>query len=436
MLDKIREFILQNNIAQPPTTAVVGISGGADSVVLTSVLADLDYPLQAVHCNFHLRGEESMRDEKFVRNFCAERNIPLDVVDFDTTAYAKNNGISVEMAARDLRYNYFEKIRQTKGDAEIFIAHHYDDSIETMLMNLIRGTGLNGMCGIKPVNGHIIRPLLCVSRHEIEQYAVLNKLDYITDSTNLENDYTRNKIRNLLLPLLKEINPEVIKALLHDMENFSAANEVCKSYCEARLTEIVKNTDGAPSIDAEKLAKEPHKEFLLHYILSNYGFNPATIKKIAASAEAENGKKFFSKDFALVKEYGLWMLLPRKNDDENEVEEQINLNDVLSVYQTTDTTIIKDPGTAVFDAAKLKYPLTLRRWQNSDKFQPFGMKGKTKNVSDLLNELKIPAAERSKVLVLISDEKIAWVVGYRTDERFKIDSNTKTVIRATIKASK
>lgn len=430
MIEKIRQYIRKYGIAEPPTKAIVGLSGGIDSIVLTQVLSELGYDITAVHCNFNLRGKESERDENFVKEFCRKKNIELQTTSFNTWSYAAMNRISIEMAARELRYTYFEQIRSQNGNAEIFIAHHADDSLETMLLNLIRGTGLAGMCGIKPVNGHIMRPLLCVSRHEIEGFALSNGLTYVVDSTNLQNEYTRNKIRNELIPLLKTINPSIIQTLSTDMENFASAEAVYESYVAERMQKLLETTNETQFIKASELAAEPHKECILHEWLKTYGFNPTQTKQISSAVNAENGTQFYSSTHTLIKESGFWKLSPTEVNSNNETKD---IDDILEISESEDTAIIKDSSMAILDAEKVRLPLSIRPWKNSDRFCPIGMNGKVKKVSDLLCELKIPAAKRDKTMVLISDNKIAWVVGYRIDERFKVTDQTRRILKLKIK---
>lgn len=430
MIERIRTFIQANNIPQPPFTAIAGLSGGADSVVMTHVLTRLGYDVVPVHCNFHLRGVESDRDEQFVSDLCGKWGLNPRIIGFDTLSHAKNKGISVEMAARELRYAYFEEIRSQYGNAAIFVAHHSDDSIETMLLNLIRGTGLAGLCGIKAVNGHIMRPLLCISRDDIENYAKENGLPYVTDSTNMQNDYMRNKIRNKLIPLLKETKPDIVRTLLTNMENFSEASAVYNTYIEERLRGLLQSDGKTTRMDIAILSEEPHKEALMHEWLKNYGFNPSQTKQAACRKHAGNGREFHSRSHLLRQENGFWVLYERTRDNGHEI---VSINDILEIEETDDTTITKARDCAVFDASELLFPLSVRRWHDGDKFQPIGMGGKTKKVSDLLCELKMPQREKDEVLVLLSRGQIAWVIGIRPDERFKVKPTTRRVIKARIK---
>ena len=275
-----------------------------------------------------------------------------------------------------------------------------------------------------------MRPLLCISRDDIENYAKENGLPYVTDSTNMQNDYMRNKIRNKLIPLLKEINPDVIKVLLTDIENFSGAYDIYKASTEKQLREILQSDGKVSRLDVSKLSEVPDKETLLHEWLKKHGFNPSQTKQIASCKNAENGTAFQSRSHVLRKEGGFWTLYEKEPGSE---PGSISINDILRIEETNDTTIIKSKDTAVFDASKLQFPLSVRKWQDGDRFQPIGMGGKQKKVSDLLCDLKMPVREKDKVLVLLSCGQIAWVIGIRPDERFKVTPSTKRVIKATIK---
>jgi tRNA(Ile)-lysidine synthase len=257
---------------------VVTCSGGADSIFLLHILNKLGFDCIVAHCNFHLRGEESNRDENFVREFCKRENLTLHVQHFDTKQFATENKLSIEMAARELRYNWFEEIRKEYNASAIAVAHHSDDSIETILLNLLRGTGLKGICGIRPKNGYIVRPLLCVNRKEIEDYLHEQGIEYIVDSTNLENEYTRNKIRNIVMPILREINPQIDSVMLSNAENFSAAESIYKEVIEKEKSSAVKTTDDSYIVDLKVVEKFTEPFTLLFECLKDFSFHPASIK--------------------------------------------------------------------------------------------------------------------------------------------------------------
>ena len=278
MKNKILTYINKENLLKRGEKVIVTCSGGADSIFLLHILNKLGFECVVAHCNFHLRGEESDRDENFVREFCKKKGLTLLVEHFDTKQFAAENKLSIEMAARELRYNWFEKIRAEYNAGAIAVAHHSDDSIETILLNLLRGTGLKGICGIRPRNGFIVRPLLCVNRKEIEDYLTENGIGYITDSTNLENEYTRNKVRNIVMPILREINPQIDSVMLSNAENFAAAETIYKVVIEKEKSSAVTITDDSYIVDLKVVNKFSEPFTLLYECLKDFSFHPATIK--------------------------------------------------------------------------------------------------------------------------------------------------------------
>ena len=278
MKNKILTYINKENLLKRGEKVIVTCSGGADSIFLLHILNKLGFECVVAHCNFHLRGEESDRDENFVSEFCKNEGITLLVEHFDTKQFAAENKLSIEMAARELRYNWFEKVRAEYNAGAIAVAHHSDDSIETILLNLLRGTGLKGICGIRPRNGFIVRPLLCVNRKEIEEYLAENGIGYITDSTNLENEYTRNKIRNIVMPILREINPQIDSVMLSNAENFAAAETIYKGVIEKGKSSAVTITDDSYIVDLKVVNKFAEPFTLLYECLKDFSFHPATIK--------------------------------------------------------------------------------------------------------------------------------------------------------------
>ena len=417
---RVIRYIEKEQLFSQNSKILVALSGGADSVALLRILHSLGYECEAAHCNFHLRGKESDRDEMFVRQLCQQYNIPLHITDFDTTRYAEEKHISIEMAARELRYEWFEKKRIECHANRIAVAHHQDDSIETMLLNLIRGTGITGLLGIRPINGYIVRPLLCVSRKEIVCYLQSIGQKYVTDSTNLEDEYTRNKIRLHLLPLMQEINPAIKNSLITTGNHLNdVATIYNKSISEAKARVIT-----SEGILISAILQEPSPETVLFEILHPLGFNPAQIKDIYHSLDGQSGKQFSSKEWKVIKDRDF--LLLEKICPERKDTPSFQLIREESEY-TTDFQIPHEKEVACFDADKLSGTITLRRCQTGDTFIPFGMKGK-KKVSDYLTDRKFSISQKERQWVLCCNEQIAWLIGERTDNRFRIDENTRRVV--------
>ena len=415
---KIAQYIDNERLFPINARIIVALSGGADSVALLRILHTLGYDCEAAHCNFHLRGTESDRDEMFVRKLCKTMKTPLHTIDFATEQYAIEKKISIEMAARELRYQWFAEIKEkTKADV-IAVAHHQDDSVETVLLNLIRGTGINGLLGIRPKNGDIVRPLLCISRKEITDYLQNAGQEYMTDSTNLQDEYTRNKIRLNLLPLMQEINP-LVKEHIIDTSNY--LNDVNRIYNKG-IKEGKQRVIEKGNIHIVPLLKEPSPEALLFEILYPLGFNAAQTKNILAMLEGQTGKQFISKDgWRVVKNREL-LLIDKKEKQENPpfclIKEEKEY--------TKDFIIPREKHIACFDTDKLIGEINLRKWQTGDIFIPFGMKGK-KKVSDYLTDRKFSIIQKENQWVLCCGDKIIWIVGERTDNRFRIDEKTKKV---------
>ena len=421
LVKKVKEFIEKEDLFSKQDKILVALSGGADSVALTRILITLGYHCEAAHCNFELRGEESDRDEDFVRNFCRSLNIKCHSIHFETRRYAAQQSISIEMAARELRYNWFSKICEESDCQVVAVAHHKDDSVETMLLNLIRGTGINGLLGIRPKNGNVVRPLLCASRQEVVAYLHRMNQTYVTDSTNLEDEYTRNKIRLNLLPLMEEINPSVKDGLV---KTSSYLNDISKVYQQA-IKESIDRIFITPEkeISIEKLMNEPAPQALLFEVLSPLGFNSTQVEEVYGSLNGQPGKRFISSQWQVVKDRELLLIEKVKTAND---KPQIIFEEVLF---TKEFVIPKDKNTACFDANKFKGVISIRKWEKGDYFIPFGMKGK-KLVSDFMTDSKFSLLKKEQQWVLSCNDQIAWLIGERTDNRFRIDDSTQKVIIA------
>lgn len=433
MLRKIAGYIERYHLFDEDSKIIVAVSGGADSVALLHILMKLNYNCEVVHCNFHLRGEESMRDERFVRKLCDRLDVGLTVADFDTEKYAARNGISIEMAAREQRYSFFEKTRVANGAAAIAVAHHRDDVAETVLLNLIRGTGIRGLHGIRPKNGFVVRPLLKIGRDEIIEYLYSIGETYITDSTNLKSDYTRNKIRLELIPLMREINPSVCSALSESSDRIAEAEKVyLRGICEGKKRVMHGN-----AIDTVALLQEASPRSLLHEILYPLGFNTAQTEEIFRNIDGESGKEYISNTHRVVKDRNRLVVLQADDCDCGIVEQELPAAGCISLRYGTltieecmfDGTIDKDVNVASMDSSKLKRPLFIRNVRVGDRFIPFGMKG-SKLVSDYLTDKKKSVDEKRKQLVVTdADGKIAWVIGERLAAPFGITANTENIVR-------
>lgn len=423
---RIERYITEKELFGKQDKLVVALSGGADSVALLRALLSLGYDCMAAHCNFHLRADESDRDEAFVRKLCDILSVPLEVVHFHTSDYAKEKGLSIEMAARELRYEWFENIRQKHGASYIAVAHHKDDNVETFLLNLSRGTGINGLKGIMPKNGWIVRPLLEVGRDDILEYLKNIGQDYVTDSTNLEDIYTRNKIRLDIIPLFKQINPSFCDSVCETAIRLSDVAAIYRQAIHSAMERVMVSSD---ALSIEKLLREVSPQAILFEWLSPLGFNSTQIKDIMRSLKSISGKIFYSNNWTLLRDRDR-LLLKNKTVDNEEYKLNVRSFSLESGFE-----VPKIIDMAYIDADKLCGELKLRKWKSGDRFVPFGMKG-FKKIRDYLRDRKLSLFEKENVMVVTSGEEIVWVVNERTDNRFRIDSNTKTVVELKVSSSK
>lgn len=436
---RVQEFIGKHQLLADDARVLVALSGGADSVALLRILLSLGYRCHAVHCNFHLRGEESDRDERFVTALCHTLGVECEVVHFDTLGYAAEQKVSVEMAARELRYREFERLRQAHDLEAIAVAHHQDDAVETLLLNLIRGAGINGLTGMKVRNGHVVRPLLCLTRDEIINYLNHIGQSYVTDSTNLTDMYARNKVRLQLLPLMEQINPaaksNIMQAALHLGEAATLYNRVMTETNERIATRCDEGIDIAiaPLLDTE--VPRAH----LHEILRPYGFNSAQVADIYHSLSSEAGRLFHTKDYTLLRDRT--QLQVRRKPHTGPHEEALYTLPHEGTLELPDGTLLtvslmapdaswqvpRRSDVLCLDASRITGPLTLRHPRQGDRFSPFGMRG-SKLLSNLYTDLKLPHTEKAKQWVLCHGDDIVWAVGLRSSERYRLKEATGRVI--------
>lgn len=435
MLNKVRDFIDREGLLSPDGLYIVAVSGGADSVALLRILQALGYHIEAAHCNFHLRGAESDRDEDFVKSICSVLNIPVHLIHFNTAEYASLHKVSIEMAARELRYGYFNQLCRDIGASAVCIAHHRDDAVETFLMNLLRGSGIHGLTGIRPQNGNIVRPLLCLSRDEIEQYLYSIGQDYVTDSTNLVGDVVRNKIRLNILPLLKDINPKAAENINKTAGYLREAEKVLIHAIDNQRQTIIHGYPYAfpQTLAVSSLLQQPSPECLLHEWLLPFGFNAAQIQQILSCMNGESGREFQTATHSLFLDRGTFILTstpaPMKTMKIPETGNyRYDERTLLSISQSDDLTISKSPDSITVDADKVRFPLTLRPVQNGDSFTPFGMEGH-RLVSDFLTDIKMSVPDKRRQLVLTaSDGQIIWLVGLRPDNHFRVTNQSTKVL--------
>lgn len=428
---RVQQFINEKKLLDTYGKVLVALSGGADSVALLRVLLSAGYSCECAHCNFHLRGEESDKDELFVQHLCDRMGVKLYLAHFDTRSYASANKLSIEMAARELRYAWFEELRAQVGANAIAVAHHRDDSVETILLNLIRGTGINGLKGIAPRNGYIVRPLLQESRESIEEYLRALEQDYVTDSTNLQDVYMRNKIRLNILPMMKELNPSVAESI---QETGVRLAEVARIYNRDRK-EVLNRVLKEISADERQLCivdvlQDVAPESLLYEALSPLGFNAAQVKDILHCIIAEqSGKRFFSLQWEVLRDRDS-LLIHRRGVGNEVLELLVDEQEITSGFM-----VPKDRFIACVDADKITQPLTLRKCRVGDWFVPFGMKGR-KKVSDYLTDRKRSLYEKERQWVVCSGEDIVWLVNERIDNRFRVKEDSRRVLLISIKKKK
>ncbi|HPF52209.1 MAG TPA: tRNA lysidine(34) synthetase TilS [Draconibacterium sp.] len=435
MLQQFLQNIETKNLISKGQRILLAVSGGIDSMVLLHLFERSEFEYGLVHCNFHLRGDESDGDESFVHEQVEQHGIPSFFKDFDTEEYARVRGISIEMAARELRYEYFEKIRQENGFDLIATAHHQDDLIETFFLNLSRKTGIHGLTGIKEKSEKIIRPLLFASRGEIEQYAKKHFIEYREDSSNNEIVFQRNFVRHKILPLFSELNPAFKKNLLAGIDNLKDAEQVYDYFVEQEKAKILHSENDQILINIDLLKESKFSKTILFEILGEFNFNPVVTEEVFQSLNAGSGKQFYSKTHRLVRDREYLFIAAIKGGEEklyyieeNDMELFEPLDISIEKLDVSNFQIIKLSNVACIDAGKVNFPLLIRKWKQGDYFQPIGMQG-MKKVSDFFIDQKIPLHEKEDTWLLCSGKKIVWIMGQRLDERFKITSETKQVLK-------
>ncbi len=413
---------------------LLGVSGGVDSVVLSHLISRYGNDFALAHCNFNLRGDESDGDESFVERFAEDLGVKFYLTSFETNDFAEEMGISIEMAARKLRYDWFEKIRSENGFDYIVVGHQLDDVLETFFLNLSRGTGIRGLSGIKAKTGKILRPLLFASRLEIEKYAVDNNLDFRFDSSNDDVIFKRNKVRHQILPLMEELNPSFRTSLKNTIRNLNQTEEVFLTKIEEVREFLISYDEAGISIDIEKLGALSPKSLYLYEILRPFNFNSEIIDDILQARIS--GSQFFSHSHRLVVDRVKYIITPIEKEipkffyiEEGQerifdpIELKISVEEYSEGYK-----IPRSLRTVAFDFMEIEFPIVLRKWKQGDFFRPFGMNG-YKKLSDFFIDEKMSIPEKENAWVMLSGTKIMWVVGKRTDDRYRVTEDTKKILK-------
>jgi len=428
------DFIEQNSLFTRGGRVLAAVSGGMDSVVMAHLLKAAGFNFSIAHCNFQLRGHEALADQEFCHQLSQQLRVQFHTISFDTKKYAADNKISIQMAARELRYQWFEQLGQQYGYDVIALAHHQNDAIETILLNLTRGTGIAGLHGILPKNGNLVRPMLFLNRDEIQAVITKNGLSYVEDSSNASTKYARNKLRHEVIPKLKELNPGLEKTFENNLRHFRDM----ETLLELRLADLkqelfIYNGDEIHLLISALKKLEP-KRLLLFKLLQPYGFNQTTVDDVMASLDKHSGRTFESGNFMLILDRDK-LILSKKNNHQpepiliNEGDREVNYSHYkVNLLHDDSALIIKsNPLAAAIDTSLLIYPLTIRSWQQGDQFYPLGMKTR-KKLSDFFIQQKIPLHEKSAIPILINGNgDIMWIAGHRLSEHYKVHDNTKKV---------
>lgn len=434
-LQKVRTTITENQLFSiEHDTILVGVSGGVDSISLIQALIDLKCSVAIAHCNFNLRGDESDGDQAFVENFAKKHSIPIHIRSFNTIDYANERKVSIEMAARDLRYEWFNTLCTLHEYSNIAIAHNQNDSIETFFINLMRASGLKGLSGIPIKNGKIVRPFSTISRAEIEEFAHLSNLSYRIDSSNLTNDYVRNKIRNIILPELQKISSNSLNSISESIDFLRESYSIYNQAIDNVRSKVCCETESGFYIDEKKLLTHVNAKTILFEIMHPFGFNTDVISQMMQAFSSQSGKKFESATHTAIHDRDKLFVTKITKKKQLKVsifqtDTTIALNDLnltICCFDIKDFSLQRDASVAALDVQKLQFPLMLRYWQQGDSFIPFGMKGR-KKVSDFLTDIKVPLHKKDTVLVLESAGEIVWVVGYRISDSFAVTNSTQNV---------
>lgn len=439
-MEKVLKFIEQNKLFSISDKLLLASSGGVDSMVLTHFLKSNQYNFSVAHCNFKLRNNESDADALFLKNFCTDNKISFFSTEFDTQLFAEKNKVSIQEAARVLRYNWLEKVRLENEFKYILTAHHLDDNIETLIFNLTKGTGIKGLRGILPVNGNLMRPLLEVSKAEITEYAKLHNLPFREDSSNATLKYDRNKIRKQVVPVLSEINQNLNKTFAQHFQTFRDIELMHQTVLDFYRNKLYEIRNESILVPIKKLLQLKGGKSLAFELFSEFGFNNHQISDIIEATKHTEAKQILSSTHSIIKDKKYFVISPLNSVSrdiyviENNIEKLKTDNGHNYYFHfkpvEKQSSITEKPSYAFIDCDKLKFPLTLRKWKQGDYFYPLtSEQQKKKKVAKFFKDEKISHFDKENTLVLISENKIVWVCGFRIDNRFKITPATRNVLK-------
>jgi tRNA(Ile)-lysidine synthase len=432
MIEEFKKFITENNLISPGDKILLAVSGGIDSMVMAHLFQMLDYTIGIAHCNFTLRAGDSDKDEELVRQFASEYRIPFYLTRFETKIFAKQNKLSIQMAARELRYKWFEEIRDNNGYNLIAVAHNLNDNIETLLINLARGTGLTGMAGMKPVSNRIIRPLLFATRQDILDFRNHFNISFREDKSNADTKYVRNKIRHLIIPVLKDINPSIETTLNETAERFAGFNEIVSTYISQLRESISDEKDQFTTLNISRLKKYLLNKAVIFELFKPYGITNSLIISLIKVIEGKTGSQIITETHRIIKNRKEILVSDKKNSNETQyiiLDDQNfgvfpGISSAKNVRITETFEIPSDPHVACIDSQKVTFPMIIRKWKAGDHFYPLGMNQK-KKLSDYFIDNKYSKLDKENIYILESAGKIVWIIGERIDERFKITGSTK-----------
>ncbi len=440
LLQKFIEFNENNRLANCKKKVLLAVSGGVDSVVMCHLFHESKFPFAIAHCNFQLRGKESNGDERFVKELAKKYGVEFFSKKFDTKTKSKQEKISVQLAARELRYEWFERLLNEKGFVLVATAHQLNDNIETIIYNITKGTGIRGLRGIPVRQVRFIRPLLFATRNEIEDYANKRELKFREDSSNADDKYVRNKIRHHVIPMLKEINPSLENTFAGKIELFTELEHFYERQIRKPVRQLFLQRGNDIYIPVLSLKKIKSPSSVLFEYLHQYEFSREQIEDILANVDAEPGKQFLSPKARIIKDRRFFILT--KLSDKgfsyqviSEKDKRIKLDSGKVLNISSANSIKPDKTVAFIDKSKLEFPLIARHWKQGDYFYPFGMKMKKKKLKKFFNDEKVPLHQKENIWVIESNKKIVWVAGYRIDERYKVSDKTTDMLKLELKSS-